>query len=95
MEHLIQEAISIHLEDKKVMRSSHHGFTTVNSSLTNLIAFSDENASWMDKGRAVGIVYLSITKAFNTVSHNVLKGKLRKCGLDECTVRWIDNCLNG
>ncbi|GAB0182171.1 mitochondrial enolase superfamily member 1 [Grus japonensis] len=34
-------------------------------------------------------------KAFDTVSHNILIGKLRKCGLDEWTVRWVENWLNG
>jgi len=29
------------------------------------------------------------------VSHNILIGQLRKCGLDEWTVRWIENWLNG
>jgi len=33
--------------------------------------------------------------AFDTVSHNILVGKLRKCGLDEWMVRWIENWLNG
>jgi len=28
-------------------------------------------------------------------SRNILTGKLRKCGLDEWTVRWIENWLNG
>jgi len=40
-------------------------------------------------------VYLDFSKAFNTVSHNILLEKLGKCGLDESTVRWIENWLNG
>jgi len=40
-------------------------------------------------------VYLDFSKAFDTVSHNILLGKLRKCGLDEWLVRWIENWLNG
>ena len=51
--------------------------------------------SWVDEGRAVDVVYLDFSKAFDTVSHNILLGKLRKCGLDECSVRWIENWLNG
>jgi len=43
----------------------------------------------------VDVVYLSFSKAFNTVSHNILLGKLTKCGLDEWSVRWIENWLNG
>jgi len=34
------------------------------------------------------------SKAFDMVSHNILLGKLRKCGLDERSVRWIENWLN-
>ncbi|GAB0182654.1 mitochondrial enolase superfamily member 1 [Grus japonensis] len=36
-----------------------------------------------------------LSKAFDTVSHNILIGKLRKCGLGEWTVRWVKNWLNG
>jgi len=50
---------------------------------------------WVDEGRAVGVVCLDYSKAFDTVSHNILLGKLRKCGLDEWSVRWIENWLNG
>ncbi|GAB0209694.1 potassium/sodium hyperpolarization-activated cyclic nucleotide-gated channel 1-like [Grus japonensis] len=49
----------------------------------------------VDEGRAVDVDYLDFSKAFDIVSHNILIGKLRKCGLDEWTVRWIENWLNG
>ncbi|KAF4804353.1 RNA-directed DNA polymerase from mobile element jockey-like protein [Turdus rufiventris] len=83
------------MDNKKVIRNSQHGFTKSKSYFNSLIAFYDEIISWMDDGRAVDIVYLDFSKAFNTVSHNILIGKLRKCGLDEWTVRWIENWLNG
>ncbi|GAB0182156.1 zinc finger protein 704 [Grus japonensis] len=38
---------------------------------------------------------LSCLSTFDTVSCNIVIGKLRKCGLDEWTVRWIQNWLNG
>jgi len=41
------------------------------------------------------VVYLNFSKAFDTVSHNILIRNLRKCELDEWTVRWIENWLNG
>jgi len=41
------------------------------------------------------IVYLDFSTAFDTVSHNILLGKLRKCGLDGWSSRWIENWLNG
>jgi len=95
MEQLILEVILKQVEEKKVIRSSQHGFTKGKLCLTNLIAFYDGMTGWVDEGRAVDVVYLDFSKAFNTVSHNILLGKLRKCGLDEWTVRWIEKWLNG
>ena len=40
-------------------------------------------------------VYLDLSNAFDTVSHNILLGKLRKYGLDEWSVKWIEDWLNG
>nr|XP_009935199.1 PREDICTED: LOW QUALITY PROTEIN: RNA-directed DNA polymerase from mobile element jockey-like [Opisthocomus hoazin] len=90
MEQLILEAIIKQVEEKKVIRSSQHGFTKGKSCLTNLIAFYDDMTGWVDEGRAVDVIYLDFSKAFDTVSHDILLGKLRKCGLDEWSVKWIE-----
>jgi len=95
MEELILEVIIKQVEEKKVIRSSQHGFTKGKSCLTNLIAFYNGMTGWVDEGRAVGVVYLDFSKAFDTVSHNILLGKLKKCGLDEWSVRWIEKWLHG
>jgi len=57
--------------------------------LTNLVAFYDVITSWVDGGRAVGVVYLDFRQAFDIVSHNILLDSLRNLGIDELTVRWI------
>ena len=95
MEQLILDVISKQVEEKKVIRSSQHGFTKGKSCLSNLIAFYDGMTGWVDERRAVDVVYLDFSKAFDTVSHDILLGKLRKCGLDEWSVRWIENWLSG
>jgi len=95
VEQLILEVINKQVEEKKVIRSSQHGFTEGKSCLTNLIALYDGMTGWVDEGRAMDVVYLDFSKAFDTVSHNILLGKLRKCGLDEWSVKWIENRLNG
>ncbi|GAB0186351.1 mitochondrial enolase superfamily member 1 [Grus japonensis] len=90
MEQLILGVTSKHVEENKVIGSGQHGFTRGKSCLTNLIAFCDDMTGWVDEGRAVDVAYLDFSKAFDTVSHNILIGKLRKCGLDEWTVSDLD-----
>ncbi|KAJ7424918.1 rna-directed dna polymerase from mobile element jockey-like [Willisornis vidua] len=86
------DAMSIHVDDKKVIG----GISTEGkSSLTNMIAFYNETTTWMNEWRTVDIAYFNFSMALSTVSHNILIGKLRKHGLDEWTVNWLKNCLNG
>lgn len=59
-----------------------------------MIAFYHKTTTSMDEGRVVFIVYLDFSRAFSTVSHKILIDKLRKCGLDEWAVGWIENWLN-
>ena len=65
MEQLILDVIAKQVEEKKVIRSSQHGFTKGKSCLTNLIAFYDGMTSWIDEGRAVDVVYLDFCKALS------------------------------
>ncbi|RMC19104.1 hypothetical protein DUI87_03708 [Hirundo rustica rustica] len=95
MEQVILEVMPRHVEKNKVIGSSHHGFTKGNLCSTDLLNFCGGLAGWASEGRAVDAVCLDFSKAFDTVSHNILAGKLRKCGLEEWTVRWIRNWLNG
>jgi len=56
MEQLILEVIIKQAKEKKVIRSSQHGFTKGKSCLTNPIAFCDDMTGWVDEGRAVDVV---------------------------------------
>lgn len=60
--------------------------------MTNPKDFCDEMTAFMNVGKAVDVVYVSVSKGFNTGSCNVIH-KLMKYGLDMWTVRWTENCL--
>ena len=63
--------------------------------MTNQIALYDVITAVPTSTQPVNVVCLDFRKAFDTVSHNILLGKLRKHGMDEWTVRWIENWLTG
>lgn len=57
--------------------------------LSNLIAFCDGMTDWAEEERAVNVVCLDFSKAFDAVSRYILIGKLKECGLDEWIVRGL------
>ncbi|RMC20752.1 hypothetical protein DUI87_01604 [Hirundo rustica rustica] len=95
MEQFILSVITQNLQDGQGLRSSQHGFRRGRSCLTNRISFYDQVTRLVDAGRAVDVVYLDFSKAFDTVSHSMLLDKLAAHGLDRSTLCWVMNWLDG
>ncbi|RMC19108.1 hypothetical protein DUI87_03712 [Hirundo rustica rustica] len=95
MEQFILSVIRQNLQDGQGLRPSQHGFRRGRSCLTNLISFYDQVTCLVDAGRAVDVVYLNFSKAFDTVSHSTLLDKLAARGLDRSTLCWVRNWLDG
>jgi len=76
-----------------VIRPSQHRFMKDRSCLTSLIIY-DKVTHLVDDGKAVDIIYLDFSKAFDTISHSIFQDKLAAHGLDGCTLCWIKNLLN-
>ena len=61
------------------------------SCLTNLIEFLEEVTKMIDEGRAVDVVYMDFTKAFDKVPHGRLVQKVKSHGIRGEPERWIQN----
>ncbi|CAM4688129.1 unnamed protein product [Caretta caretta] len=72
-----------------------HGFTKGRSCQTNLISFFEKVTDFLDKGSAVDLIYLDLSKAFDIVPHGELLVKLEKMGINMKIERWIRNWLKG
>jgi len=91
MEQIVLREITRHVQDNQGIRPSQRGFMKGRSCLTNLISFYDLVTRLVDEGKAVDVVYLDFSKAFDTVSHSFLLQKLAACGLDRYTLVWVRN----
>ncbi|KAK4828106.1 hypothetical protein QYF61_023468, partial [Mycteria americana] len=89
MEQIILSAIARHVEDNQGIKPSQHGFRKGRSCLTNLISFYDKVTCLVDEGKAVDVVYLDFSKAFDTASHSILLEKLPAHGLDGVVVNGV------
>ena len=48
----------------------------------------------VDEGQAVDVVYLDVSKAFDTVPHKILVEKLAAHGMDGCMLCWVKHWLD-
>ncbi|KAK4818033.1 hypothetical protein QYF61_004157 [Mycteria americana] len=95
MEKIILSIIERHLKNNAIIRHSQHRFTKGKSCLTNLISFYDKVTHLVDEGKAVDVVFLDFSKAFDTVPHSTLLDTLSNYGMSGFTVCWVKNWLNG
>ena len=63
--------------------------------MPNLISFYNWVTRLVDEGKAVDVVYLDFSKAFDMVSHSILLVKPAACELDRYTLLWVRNWLQG
>lgn len=65
VEQLCQETISECMKEKKIVRSSQHGFSKEKPFLTIISSSYSESTSLMFGGRGVNTVFLVFSKAFD------------------------------
>ncbi|KAJ7399075.1 rna-directed dna polymerase from mobile element jockey-like [Pitangus sulphuratus] len=64
------------------------------SCLTDLIFYNNVTCL-VDEEKAVDVVNLEFSKAFDTIAHDILLEKLDAHSLEECTVHWVNIWMDG
>jgi hypothetical protein len=95
LESIIKDGIMSHLLNNSLIKPSQHGFMPGKSCASNLVEFMDKVTKSVDEGTAVDIFYLDFAKAFDKVPRRRLIEKLRAKGIEEGTVKWINEWLTG
>ncbi|KAJ7417745.1 Ig heavy chain V region C3-like protein [Willisornis vidua] len=95
IDQILPEAVLKHMKDREVIGDNQHSFSRGKSWLTNPVAIYDGATTSVDKGRATDAIYLDFCKAFDMAPPNILLSKFEGDRVDEWTVRWVRNGLQG
>ena len=95
MEKLIRNALLQHMISEELLSDYQHGFVMGRSCTTQLLQVIDKWTEILDEGGSVDVIYLDLTKAFDTVPHQRLLNKLSGYGVGGRILEWIKQFLTG
>ena len=78
-----------HLEEIGQMAENQWGFTHGKSTVTALLSTFNSVYQYMERGCDVALLFLDISKAFDSVPHVPLLQHLRDIGLNQFLLQWI------
>ena len=94
LERLVHTQIYSYLSENKILSQSQFGFRPKLSTSTALAFFTDSILDNADNGLITASVFLDLSKAFDTVDHNILLRKLKLIGLDSKSLNWFESYLS-
>ena len=72
---------------------SQYGFRKYHSTEHACLEFLDKVMCDLDKGETPISVFIDLSKAFDTINHQILLNKLRYYGLDDISLKWFNSYL--
>ena len=83
------------MQVNKLFTPNQYGFITGRSTVLQLLTVLDKWSESLDMVLSVDCIYMYFQKAFDTVPHRRLIGKLKSCNINEDIIGWIKNFITG
>lgn len=93
VEKLLEQRLSNYLDQKNIITKRQFGFRHGFSTNLALIALTDKLKKEIDQGKIVGSVFIDFTKAFDTITHDILFRKLASYGIIGPPLKLIQSYL--
>jgi len=94
MERCLSNAITYHLQTNNLLSSVQHGFRAGSSVVTNLAESTNDWTNIIDSHHNADVVYIDLSKAFDTIVHAKLITKLHSVGVQGSLLCWLINYLS-
>ena len=91
--HKKRSEIISHMRKNKPFSKQQYGFIDKRSMTVQLLKIIYDWTSSVEQGYIINAVYLAFMKAFDQGPHKRLMHKIKSYGIDEYTVKWIENFL--
>ena len=95
MESIIRNHIVRYMKQNKLFSERQYGFISGRSTSLQLLTVLEEWTKALDMGYTVDCIYMDYKKAFDTVPHRRLLGKLNSYGFTEQLLGWMTSFLTG
>ena len=93
-EKLVFNQLYQYMKENGLFTCDQSGFLRLHSTLTCLLKMSDDWYNGLDLGKLVGLVFIDLKKAFDTVDHDILCNKLELYGVQQRELSWFRSYLS-
>ena len=93
VEKLVFNQLYHYLDNDGLLSANQSGFRRLHSTVTCLLKNTDDWYTGLDSGQMLGMVFVDLKKAFDTVDHRVLCNKLELHGVQQRELSWVESYL--
>ena len=94
LEKIVQKRLMSYLSINNVLSESQFGFRKGRSTQQAIFELNKDLNNILNKDEVAGVIFLDISKAFDSLDHILLLNKLREIGLAENSIKWFESYLN-
>ena len=87
------EQITKYYDDNQLLNTRQHAYRKCHSTTTILFELIETAQKHIDQGYLVAVASMDLSKAFDSLAHNLILKKLNDMGLNETAVKWIESYL--